>query len=102
MLEFEKPMLAKLVKNIDHQGIGGKYIVLDRYGLMSYLIDKPLHEMTIAEYNYIKRRKDLYDLPDETKLYYGHVGTLGYFVSEDEIDGDIKEVEWDEAVKYLQ
>ena len=36
------------------------------------------------------------------KLYYGHVGALGYFVAEDELVEEPREVSWDEAYKYLQ
>ena len=100
---YEKPRIVKLIDSIKHQGIGGKTIVLEREGTISYALDMPFDKMTIGLYNFVQRRPDLMTSEKEdTKLYYGHVGTLGYFVAEDEFDGDIKEVDWSEASEYLQ
>jgi len=102
MEKYKNPKIVKLKENIEHQGIGGKVIVLEREGTLSYALDKPLDEMNIALYNFIQRRPDLMTSGKDTmKLYYGHVGNLGYFVSEDEFDSDIIEVSWSDASKYL-
>lgn len=97
---YDKPRIAKLIDSIKHQNIGGKYIVLEREGKMSYALDMPFDKMTIALYNFVNRYNVL-EANEDMKLYYGHVGNLGYFVAEDEIDGDIKEVDWSEAGEYL-
>lgn len=100
---YKSPKLAKLKKGIEHQGIGGKYIVLEREDTLAYALDMPFDKMTIGLYNFVQRRPELMmNENEDMKLYYGHVGTLGYFVAEDEIDGDIREVDWSEACEYLQ
>jgi hypothetical protein len=98
---YSKPKLAKLKEGIEHQGIGGKYIVLEREDTLDYVLDIPINEMTIGLVNLVKRRADLFDIPEDTKVYYGHINSLGYFILEDEINGEIKEVDWNEAIKYL-
>lgn len=79
-----------LVDNISHQNIGGKEMRLEKETTLDYLLDKPLKEYTIADQNFIQRRRGLFfDLSDEEcskiKIYYGHVGNLGYWICEDEI-----------------
>lgn len=82
MEELLEPMLkAKINKDIEHQGIGGKIIILER---KLNFFDAPIN---IALNNYIKRRN--YPTYDHV-IYYGHVGGLGYFVGEDELS-EIKE-----------
>lgn len=55
-----------------------------------YMLDRNFEDMTIAEYNFITRRPDLLTKPEKDvnnfKIYYGHVGFLGYFIAEDEIE----------------
>ena len=98
---YEKPKVAKIDNKVKHQNIGGKYIVIEREDTISYALDKPMNEITIGLYNFVQRRPDLMDEKYENmKLYYGHVGTLGYFVAEDEIS-DLKEVEWSEVINIL-
>lgn len=102
---YEGPRKAKLIDTIEHQGIGGKIIILEREGTMSFALDAYsgiTNNVTIALFNFINRRDDIEELPRDMKLYYGHVGTLGYFVAEDEIDGEIEEVNWSEAREYLR
>ena len=100
---FEKPMLAKIKDDVEHQGIGGKMIVIERADTISYVLDYNLNNMTIGLYNFVIRRPDILDEEHEDmKLYYGHVGALGYFVAEDELVEEPREVSWDEAYKYLQ
>ena len=99
---YDKPKIAKINNDITHQNIGGKVIVIEREDTISYALDMPADKITIGLYNFIQRRLDLMNEEYENmKLYYGHVGTLGYYVAEDEIS-DLKETEWSEAVKYLQ
>ena len=81
---------AMLVDNLSHQNIGGKEMQLEKETTLDYLLDKNLSEMTIAERNFINRRMDLFiEHSDEEckniKIYYGHVGHLGYWICEDEI-----------------
>lgn len=100
-IEYEKPKKAKLIDNIEHQGIGGKVIILERE--MSFFTVAGMS--TIAVWNFVNRRMDLSTkaISDwhNIKCYYGHVGNLGYFVAEDEIDGEIEDVTWSEAAEYL-
>lgn len=65
---------VKLIDSITHQGIGGKWIILEKHMKTE---DAPLN---IALQNYLIRRDGEY--ADE--VYYGHINNLGYFVSEDE------------------
>lgn len=99
--KYEKPHLARINEAVKHQDIGGKYIVIERYGTMAYALDMPFDQMTIGLYNFVNRYNML-EAKEDTKLYYGHVGTLGYFVAEDELLEEPKEVEWSEACEYLQ
>lgn len=81
---------AKIKESVEHQGIGGKEIVIEKELTINDILDKDFKEMTIAMYNFIMRRIDLMEEKyGKQKVYYGHVGILGYFVAEDEIqDGD--------------
>ena len=77
---------ATINKNVEHQGIGGKEIVIEKELTIDDVLDKDFKEMTIAMYNFIMRRMDLMeDKYGDRKVYYGHVGELGYFVADDEI-----------------
>lgn len=96
MQDFEEPKVAKLINSIEHQGIGGKTIIIEKYGTINYALDMPFETMTIALFNFVNRR-NLLDVDPNMKLYYGHVGGLGYFVAEDEIDGEIKDSSWKEV-----
>ena len=80
------PMLVgRLVDNIQHQGIGGKRIILEREFNSSDILDQPINKMNIACINFITRRM----IPDNMKVYYGHVNGLGYFIGEDELVGAV-------------
>lgn len=85
MEKIFKPMLiVKLKDNILHQGIGGKKIILERK------MKKDDAPNNIALINYLHRRiESKLIIPDV--IYYGHVNGFGYFVSEDEFDGEPKE-----------
>ena len=93
MFNLDKPIVARLKNNIpgdninDSGKISGEEIIIEKEGRLSYIFDKNLDQMTIAEINFISRRTDLvWNGDDNMKIYYGHVGFLGYFIAEDEID----------------
>ena len=83
---LEEPIIRAIKKNVEHQGIGGKEIIIEKETDVNYFLDKTITEYTIAESNFVRRRMDLIidELP--LKIYYGHVGMLGYFVAEDELE----------------
>ena len=106
---YKECRLAKINDNVTHQNIGGKTISLDR----ELSLEETFETNTIAASNFMARRMDLVtkgivsesdinniiegkttldefnkkadDFYKNTKVYYGHVGSLGYFVCEDEI-----------------
>lgn len=82
-------MMKKTIidKNVKHQGIGGKEIILEKELIVKDFLDTNFNEMSVAMINFIKRRLDFIVEENESKkVYYGHVGNLGYFVAEDEIE----------------
>ena len=94
MVEGKKlnPMVVgRLVEGIEHQGIGGKRIILEREFTVNDILDQPIQQMNIACINFLIRRID-FVLPHNgiKKLYYGHVNGLGYFIAQDELVGLIK------------
>lgn len=73
----------KIKKEVKHQNIGGKKILIERE-LTADDVDDLALRGNIACFNFCMRREDF--LPDfNKKLYYGHVGNLGYIVCEDEL-----------------
>ena len=73
----------KINKGVKHQGIGGKKIMIERE-LTADEVDEQALKGNMACFNFCVRRADF--LPDfNKKLYYGHVGNLGYIVCEDEL-----------------
>ncbi len=85
MNDLQEHKYATLIDSIDHQGIGGKEIIIEKEGTMDYILDMKCKDYTIAVYNFILRRDDILTINDKMKIYYGHVNNLGYFVAEDEI-----------------
>ena len=84
--KFIKPMLiGKVKEDVKHQGIGGKRIIIEREFNSSDILDQPINKMNIACINFITRRM----IPDDMKVYYGHVNGLGYFIGEDELVGAV-------------
>lgn len=93
MIEGRKlnPMLiGRLVDDIQHQGIGGKKIILEREFTVNDMLDQPIDQMNIAYVNLLIRRID-FIVPHNgnKKLYYGHINGLGYFIGEDELVGAV-------------
>lgn len=73
----------RIKNSVKHQGIGGKMIRIEME-LTPNEVDTQALNGNIACYNFFLRRDDF--LPDfNKKLYYGHVGNLGYIVCEDEL-----------------
>lgn len=100
MRDLEKPYLVTLIDSISHQGIGGQTMRIEKEGTMKYIYDTFMQDFTIAMYNFVMRRNDIMStniLDDGTidnenmKIYYGHVGGLGYFIAEDEIKEVLKD-----------
>lgn len=88
MIEGTKlnPMLiGKVREDVKHQGIGGKRIIIEREFNSTDILDLDIHKMNIACINFITRRM----IPENMKVYYGHVNGLGYFIGEDELVGAI-------------
>ena len=78
---------ANINKKVEHQGIGGKEIILEKELLVKDFLYTKFNEMPVAMTNFIMRRLDFIDEKNEDKkVYYGHVGDFGYFVAEDEIE----------------
>lgn len=85
MNDLKEPKYATLIDSIDHQGIGGKEIIIEKEGTMNYILDMDCNDYTIAIHNFILRRDDIFTVDENMKIYYGHVNNLGYFVAADEI-----------------
>ena len=49
-IKYDKPRLAKLIDGIKHQGIGGRYIVLEREGTIDTATSKELIDAAINKY----------------------------------------------------
>ncbi len=77
---------AIIDKKVKHQGIGGKEIIIEKEMTWDDALDTNFNQMPIAMYNFIRRRLDLGEEHGSMKIYYGHVGNLGYFVADDEIE----------------
>lgn len=77
---------ALIDKKVTHQGIGGKEIQIEKEFTIGWILDQNLNEIPIALNNFIIRRIEIINEKNEDmKIYYGHVGNLGYFVADDEI-----------------
>lgn len=83
--------IKRIKKKVKHQDIGGKDFIVDEnitetlsneYIINNYMLNYACH-------NFIHRRPDFdYDFP--YKLYYGKINGLGYIVSEDEFESEVK------------
>ena len=101
MNDYKEPKIAVIIDSVEHQGIGGKEIVIEKEGTLSYILDKTFTDMTIAEIQFAKRY-DIANKDENTKLYYGHVDGLGYFVAEDELkEGTLRAITWREVFGYV-
>ena len=82
MIEVNK--IYKIKDYVEHQNIGGKNIIIEKE-LTPDEVDHDAFNGNIACLNFCLRREDF--LPEfDKKLYYGHVGNLGYVVCEDELE----------------
>lgn len=74
----------RIKEYVTHQGIGGQEIRIEME-LTPDEVDERAMNGNIACFNFCMRRHDF--LPEFNKrLYYGHVGNLGYVVCEDELE----------------
>ena len=83
-------MKAIISKYVKHQNIGGKEIIIEKELTGKDIIDTDFSHMSIAMSNFIARRSDIFlyesdEKIEKMKVYYGHVGNLGYFVFADEV-----------------
>mgnify|MGYP001738542546 CR=1 FL=1 len=73
---------ATIKKEVKHQEIGGKEIILERE---MFFEEAPL---TIAFNNYVQRKGRVVE--SDKKIYYGHIKSgdfyLGYFVDDDDLE----------------
>lgn len=90
MADVKEPYYIILIDNISHQNIGGKTLRVEKEGTMAYIINTFSKDFTIAMYNFILRRDDIFTVDENMKIYYGHIGNLGYFIAEDEIKEVLK------------
>ncbi len=93
---FDETIKTYIIKeSVTHQDIGGKILMVDDRDqritdtLTKDMVISNALEGNFACMNFIERRQDfdpesILDFPH--KLYYGHVGGLGYVVAEDEIE----------------
>lgn len=80
--------MLKIKKTVNHQNIGGK-VFIPEFEVSADEVDKKAMQGNPACLNFCIRRDDF--LPEfNKKLYYGHVGVLGYVVCEDELEGNIE------------
>ena len=94
MEDYKEPKIATVKDFVKHQGIGGKQILIEKHGKLSYILDMPFDNYTFAVANFTSR----YDMnkDENTVIYYGHVDGLGYFVAEDELE-DLHDTTWREV-----
>lgn len=78
----------RVKETVTHQGIGGNIIHIDDNVTKTLTCNEVFMQAMQGNWackNFIDRRSDFkYDFP--YKLYYGHVGALGYVVAEDELE----------------
>lgn len=91
MMTNKEPYYVKLIDSIEHQGIGGQTMRIEKEGTMNYILDMSSDDYTIAVHNFILRRDDIFTVDENMKIYYGHVNNLGYFIAEDEIKEVLKD-----------
>ena len=84
--------MLRVKESVKHQGIGGKEFVPD-FEVSAEEVAKKANECNWACRNFCGRRKDFSSKFDK-KLYYGHVGVLGYVICKDELEGDLEELAW--------
>lgn len=89
MTDVKEPYYVILIDNISHQNIGGKTLRVEKEGTMAYIINTFSKDFTIAMYNFILRRDDIF-ADENMQIYYGHIDNLGYFIAEDEIKEVLK------------
>lgn len=109
---LKEPIYRKIKEHVTHQGIGGKEIRIEKAMLyddvwkhggigaqlfidrrqdllkLGLVTDKEIDEIRQGKYT-VEEFNDKWDKFFNTfQIYYGHVGNLGYFVAEDELEDD--------------
>lgn len=74
----------KIKSDVKYRDLGGKTIQIEREVPVRDLITLA-SSGNWAVYNFIDRRPDIH-WDYKYKIYYGHVGDLGYVVAEDELE----------------
>lgn len=81
--------VRKIKRNVTHQEIGGKEIVID-WDVSRKLTPQSVYNRAmngnIACLNFINRRPDFNPETFKEKIYYGKVGIYGYVVAEDDLE----------------
>ena len=99
MVVYDECRVDRVVPGVEHQGIGGKEIRIEREMSIAEAMDLG----TIVAAIFFCRRPDLMNFWKEKKkegkevgggkVYYGHVGYLGYLVYEDELESEVTDDE---------
>ena len=82
-----KFMKKQIKEDIKCDLIGGKTFNIERE-LSSYEVYDGSKKGNVACYNFCIRRVDFFP-GFKKKLYYGHIGFLGYVICEDELEREI-------------
>ena len=82
-----KFMKKQIKKDIKCDSIGGKTFTIEKE-LSSYEVYDGSKKGNVAFYNFCTRRDDFFP-GFKKKLYYGHIGFLGYVICEDELEREI-------------
>ena len=81
--------IRKLSKKMNHPDIACHDIEID-WNISRRLNAKTVWNRAmdgnIACYQFVKRRRDIFQTDNPPKLYYGKVGVLGYIVADDEFE----------------
>ena len=93
MIDVKEPYYVTLIDGISHQNIGGKTLRVEKEGTMAYIINTFSKDFTIAMYNFVLRRDDIFAVDKNMPIYYGHIDNLGYFIAADEIKEVLKDEE---------
>ena len=82
---LSEPEYVRLIDDINEQDLCGRMFSKEKVFTVGDILDIPFSEANTALQNFINRRPDIILLDESSKVYYGHVDNLGYFICEDEI-----------------
>ena len=97
---LDQPIKRVIKKTVDHQGIGGKEILIER----TMTAREAGEANNLASANFWERRPDLTSpKTDNIIVHYGHVkkseAYFGYFVADDELEPEDTKAEPEEKTK---